>query len=42
MASGGNSPCMSSRRESLPEGGGPGAYFDWRRAEIQARRGPGL
>src|ERR1035441_8252976 len=25
MASGGNSPCMSSRRESLPEGAGPGA-----------------
>jgi hypothetical protein len=25
MASGGNSPCISSRRESLPEGGGPGA-----------------
>ncbi len=41
MASGGNSPCASSVRWSLPEGGGPGRDFERRRAEIQARRGPG-
>src|ERR1035437_5785636 len=39
MASGGNSPCMSSRRESLPEGGGPGATSIG--GALKSRRGVG-
>src|ERR1035438_2471667 len=39
MASGGNSPCMSRRRESLPEGGGPGEISSG--GAVKSRRGSG-
>ena len=42
MASGGNSPCASSRRESFPEGAGPGETSIARRRKIQARRRPAV
>src|ERR1700689_3879844 len=39
IAPAGNSPCASSRRESLPEGGGPGAT--WIGGALKSSRGEG-